>query len=290
MPPINEVFLQRSTKQTYTVNITNSENKKISVSPKVYPYSAEDESLINGDGYLFVKTDLETFDIEPNGSISLRYEIVPPQNLQPGTYFNLIIFEETRQKQIYQEKNPVNTTANLSQLVVLHLTEAGNVKGIASNFANITLEIVDQGLPFIRPTKVKYVYQNITNYVLEPDGEIQIFNIDGKYEPQYIKINKSEEKTYPNGILEEEIEINSWKLRDIISQRKIIGRFYNGLDENYLTKEVTTESYSLYLIGAGVLIIILVLLARSLHKDIKKSKQQKKETKKSETTKSPGKS
>ena len=277
--PINEILLPQGERKAQTVTIVNEENKKISVSPKVYPYSAEDESLINGDGYIFVKTDLETFDINPKEEISLRYEIIPPQNLQPGTYFNLIIFEEQDSTSILNQTNPVNTTANLSQLVVLHLTEAGNVLGINSNFANVTLEIADQGVPFIKPTKVKYIYQNITNYVLQPEGEIQIFNIDGKYQPTYIKINKDSTKTYPNNIFEEEIEINNWKLRDIISQRKIIGRFYNGIDENFITKEVITESYSLYLIGVGVFLILIVLVLKSLRDDHKKGKVIKEEKK-----------
>ena len=269
-PSINELFLESNKRSSSTVTIKNEQNKRISITPKVYPYSAKDESLINGDQYIFVKTDLETFDIEANSDLDLNYEIIPPQNLVPGTYFNLIILEEVDNNPILKQENPVNTSANLSQLVVLHITESGNVKGITSDFANITFEITDKGIPFLKPTKVKYIYQNKTNYVLEPEGEIQIFNIQGKYQPKYLKINKDNSKLYPNDSFEEEIEINSWNIKDIISERKIIGRFYNGLDDNFVTKEVTTENYILYLAGITILLILIFLFLKSLINDNKK--------------------
>ncbi len=269
-PAINETFLETNKRSYNKVTITNEQNKKISVTPKVYPYSAKDESLINGDQYIFVKTDLETFDIEPNSSLNINYEIIPPQNLVPGTYFNLIVFEEVDNNPILKQQNPINTSANLSQLIVLHITEAGNIKGITSDFANITFEITEKGLPFLKPTKIKYIFQNKTNYVLEPEGEIQIFNIQGKYQPQYIKINKDNSKLYPNDSFEEEIEINNWNIIDVISERKIIGRFYNGLDDNFVTKEVITENYILYLAGITFLIFLLSLFIKSLLDDNKK--------------------
>lgn len=269
-PSISEYILSASERDASTITIQNTENKTITVTPKIYPYDPESETLLLENGYTFLKADIEEFKIAANGEFEINYEIIPPNNLTTGTYFNLLVLEEIANKQVIQDTNPVNTTNNLAHLVVLHIVEGGTVQGIDTNFATVDIQVVDRGIPFIKPLIIRYTYQNITNYVLEPEGEIQVYNTDGKYEPVYVKINKTDEKLYPGDTREEEIEINKWHILDIFYNKEIIGRFYNGIDENHISTSTSAESFTTYAIAGILSILLLGIFLKSLRQDTKR--------------------
>lgn len=264
---------QERTKET--VSFRNDERKDIYVSPLVYSYNPQTLEITTTQSYIFVRADIDIFKVEPNEVLTLNYEIVPPLNIEPGTYFNLIVFRTEQENSFIQEDNPVGVTNNLSHLVVLHVTDSESaVYGITTEFAQISLEVVEKGIPFIRPTRVKYIYQNTTNYVLNPKGEIQIFSKKGKYAPIYIKINSKEEKLYPGGIIEEEFEIDRYDITDIYTERTIIGRFYNGIDENIILKETTLEvNYTILALGT-ITLIALIVLVKAIVQDRKRAKKK----------------
>jgi hypothetical protein len=117
---------------------------------------------------------------------------------------------------------------------------------------------------------IKYTYQNTTNYVLQPQGEIQIFDQRSSYAPEYRQINDTAKRLYPGDSIEETITIKNWHLSDIIFGRKVVGRFYNGIDQNSITKEATQSSYYGYFAILAVLLLLLFLLGKSIHADNKK--------------------
>ena len=257
------------------VSFRNDEKKDIYISPLVYSYNPQTLEITTTQSYIFVRADIDVFKVEPNEVLKLNYEIVPPLNIEPGTYFNLIVFRTEQEDPFIQQDNPIEITNNLSHLVVLHITDSeSEVEGITTEFAQISLQIVEKGIPFIRPTRIKYIYQNITNYVLNPKGEIQIFSKKGKYVPIYLKINSKEEKLYPGGIIEEEFEIDRYDITDIYTQRAAIGRFYNGIDENVILKETTLEpNYTILVLGTAILIALIVLI-KAIVQDRKRSKKK----------------
>jgi hypothetical protein len=271
-PSVNEVILKPGSTTKHRVTFENTTNKEIYLFPQVYSYDPRNSQLIDTDTFQYVRIDRDSFPVEAHGRLKLDYEIIIPANLIPGTYFNLIILKQTNDTGLSLGGNIIGATENLSQLVVMHITEVGNVLGITTEFAYIEMKIIDQGIPFIRPTKVKYTYQNITNYVLEPEGELQIYNNNGRYQPIYIKINTSEDKLYPNETIEEIINISDWHFSDLLHSRTIAGRFYNGIDENYILKEIQ-QNTSYILIISGVLIAFLgFLLIKSIREDRKRTK------------------
>ncbi len=251
---------------------TNTTNKEVYILPTIVGYDPKTSSIITEDTYKFVRTDVDTLKVEPDATISLNYQIVVPSNLALGTYFNLIILKQTNDRGFINQQNSVGTVDNLSHLVVLHVVEQGDVKGITSEFAQISMELVDRGIPFIKDTKVKYIYQNITNYVLVPDGEIQIYNNKGKYTPKYYKINQNRQKLYPNDIIEETVTVDGWHISDLIYPRTVLGLFYNGIDENSLTKEIQQSSFYFFLVSGVVILTLGFVLFKSLKEDKRKSK------------------
>ncbi len=271
-PAITQSMLSSGDTFDSKILFTNTTNKEVYILPTVVGYNPKTSSILTENTYLFVKTDIDTFRVEPDATISLSYQIVVPSNLPLGTYFNLIILKQTNDAGFINPQNSVGAVDNLSHLVVLHVVEQGDVKGITSEFAQISMEIVDKGIPFIRDTKVKYIYQNITNYVLVPDGEIQVYNNKGKYTPKYYKINQDRQKLYPNDIIEETIVIDEWHISDLIYPRTVLGLFYNGIDENSITKEIQQSSFYFFLATGAVIFTLGFALFKSLKEDRKKSK------------------
>jgi len=271
-PAINQTI--RSTGETVDSKIlfTNTTNKEIYILPTVVGYNPKTSSIITNESYMFVKTDRDTFRVEPHSTLSLSYQIVVAANLPLGTYFNLIILKQTNDSGFLDSDNSVGAVDNLSHLVVLHVVEKGDVKGITSEFAQISMEIVDRGIPFLKDAKVRYIYQNITNYVLIPDGEIQIYNNKGKYAPMYYKINEKQQKLYPNDIIEETIVIDKWNISDLIYPRTVLGLFYNGIDENSISKEIQQSSSYFFVISGVIILTLGFLLIKSLREDKKKTK------------------
>jgi len=249
-----------------SVFLRNENRKDIYITPLVYSFNPQTLQITDNKSYIFVRTDKDEFKVRPDETFELKYEIVPTESFPNGTYFNIIMLQTQHEDSILNQTNPISLSDSLSQLVVLHVTD-GDVKGITNEFANVSLEIVDNGIPFIRPTKIKYVYQNITNYVLEPTGEIQVYNKKGSYAPEYIKINKDEEKLYPGGVMEEEFEIEKYALTDVFNERTIVGRFYNGIDENFIIKEIQQETSYMFLGSSLVIVVSLIFLLKSIIKE-----------------------
>lgn len=271
-PAITQTILSSGEIFDSKILFTNTTNKEVYILPTVVGYNPKTNSILIKDTYLFVKTDIDTFKVEPGATISLNYKIVVPSNLPLGTYFNLIILKQTNDVGFLNPQNSVGAVDNLSHLVVLHVVQHGNVKGITSEFAQVSMEIVDRGIPFIKDTKVKYIYQNITNYVLIPDGEIQIYNNKGRYTPQYYKINKNKQKLYPNDIIEETIVIDKWNISDLIYPRTVLGLFYNGIDENNITREIQQNSSYFFLLSGVIILTLGFAFFKSLKQSKKKSK------------------
>jgi hypothetical protein len=264
---------QERTKEN--VSFRNDSTKDVNITPFVYSYNPQTLEISDSQSYIFVRSDIEIFKVKPREILNLNYEIVPPQNIETGTYFNIIVFRTQQEDSFLEQTNPVGAIDNLSHLVVLHITDSeSSVYGITTEFAQITLEVVEKGIPFIRPTRIKYTYQNITNYVLNPMGEIQIYNKKGSYSPIYLKINSREEKLYPGGLLEEEFKVEKYDITDIYNERTVVGRFYNGIDENLILKETSIE-VNYIILGLGLILLIAsIVLIKAISADRKKTKEK----------------
>lgn len=280
-PHTKELLITNQERTKEILSFTNDSRKDMLVTPVIYSYNPQTIELTEDDGFIFTRADKEIFTVKPKTTLELEYEIVPISNMKPGTYFNLLVLEKQFEETFITETNPLGATDSIAHLVVLHIADSeADVYGITSEFAKIDIQVLEKGIPFIRPTVIKYTYQNVTNYVLNPMGEIQIYSEQGKYSPTYKKINKEQEKLYPGGLLEEEVEINQSHFSDFYSNRVIIGRFYNGIDENLLVKEIVLEPNYIPLIFGGILIFSTIFLLKAMFskKDSKKSssKQSKK--------------
>jgi len=271
-PSIYETTIVKETNGKGKVTFKNEGTAPVIITPTVSAYDPKTLQLISDDKTIFLVLDRETYTVQPQASLILNYEIKPPTNLSVGTYFNLIIFQKSVPSTVINQPNQLGTVENLSQLVSIHILEKQTTYPlqIKSDFAQISMNITDAGIPFIKPMSIKYTYQNTTSYVLQPQGEIQVFDLKSSYSPEYIQINATGKKLYPGDSIEETITVKNWHISDILLGRKVIGRFYNGIDQNVITKEQTQNTYYTYVaILAGILVLIFVMI-KSIQSDKKR--------------------
>lgn len=271
-PSIFETTIVKEANSTGKVTFKNEGKEPVSITPKVSAYDPKTLQLISDEKTLFLVLDRDTYTVQPQASLILNYEIKPPTNLSIGSYFNLIIFQKSAPTNVANQPNQLGTVENLSQLVAIHMVEKQTTYPlqIKSDFAQITMEIIDAGIPFLKPMSIKYTYQNATNYVLQPQGEIQVFDGKSSYSPEYKQINVTGTKLYPGDSIEETIVIDKWHVSDILFGRKVVGRFYNGIDQNSIAKEESQNSYFAYLAAILVVLILIIVFIRSAISDKKK--------------------
>ncbi len=271
-PSIFEKSIPVGSKSTGEVIFKNESPDEVTIKPYVSAYDSKLLQLISDEKSIFIDMDVETYKVQPGETLTLAYEITPPANLPLGTYFNLIVLQKIMPSTYLSTENTTGTIDSLSQLVAIHILEQSEtgVLGIKADFASITMDVLDKGIPFLKPTVVKYTYQNTTNYVLDPKGEIQVFDGKSTYSPIYKQINGENKKLYPKDTIEETLSISDWHLSDLLFGRKIVGYFYNGIDENSITSGPVTTSYYAYLGILGGIVILIGVLIKAIASDNKK--------------------
>lgn len=279
-PHTNELLISNQERTKETVYFRNDSKKDIYLTPVIYLFDPQTVEIKEREGHIFTRADREIFTVKPEETLELDYEVVPTEGMGPGTYFNLIVLEKQAEETFVTGFTPIGAVDNIAHLVVLHIADSDNdVRGISSDFALISIEVVKKGIPFIRPMLLRYTYQNTTNYVLNPMGEIQIYSERGSYPPISLKINSQEEKLYPKGFMEEEFSIDSYYISDLFSKRIVIGRFYNGIDDNLILQEVIIKPHYTLLVSFGVLLIAIMLLLKLLFSKKEKRKKTKENSK-----------
>ena len=264
-PAINRVTLSQGERTYGSVTYTNSEDSDIEVSLTPFVYNPLTDDISEEKEKIFLKTDTDSITVKGKSSFEVKYEIYPLSNQELGTYYNILALTPASQSE------NVKINMSISQLVILDIVDPKDqVKGVTTNQYGVQIEVINKGIPFLKPTVIKYTFVNNSNYLLVPQGRLDIFNEKNSYKPTYVYINKESKKVYPNQTLEEEIEIDKWYIQDIYIKRLITGEIYNGVDNNPYQIESSINSFTVELIGILVLLLIGTLLMKSVKQDLKK--------------------
>mgnify|MGYP000872169316 CR=1 FL=1 len=255
-PFINKVSLKTNERTWEYIKYTNEGDTKKEILLLVYGYNMQKEKVDETIPTL-LRVDTDTFTINPGESKDLPYEIVLPDNIAEGTYFNLLILQPSADN----ASSSVTSSSSVSQVVRIDIyPENSTDNKISVTPSSISLETINRGIPWIKASEIKYTYTNTSNYILQPKGEIQIFNEKQNTEPVYLKINKEEKLLYPGETLTETLKINKWNIYDLIYNKVVLGRFYNGVDGEYQGAQTTIEGFKDEVLIAGVAILFLFIM------------------------------
>ena len=261
-PFLNEVNLKENERTREELIFTNDGDISKEILLQVYGYNSKTEEIDNNIP-IFLRVDTDTFLIQPKESKEIPYEIVLPENIEVGTYFNLLVLEPISQAR----NSTITTSSSISQIVRVNIypEDSENLK-ISTIPADISLSIVRKGIPWVKEAEIRYTYKNVSNYILQPEGEIQIFNEKQNTEPIYLKINKEKKLLYPEEELSETLKVNTWNIYDLIYKRVVLGRFYNGVDGEYQGDQTAIEGFGDEILIIGVFILFLFVIFRESSK------------------------
>jgi hypothetical protein len=258
-PFSTEQTLVQAESSNHTITFSNENDYNIYVTPRLYKYYPQSEYILDLKPFEeFVKIDNDYITVPASSSKDIRFQIVAPNALEVGTYYNLIVFEHIGQTK--KEEGKIGASAALSHIVQLNIINDYNANAVTEDY-NIELSVVDRGIPFIRPAQLKLLFFNNSKYTLVPQGEIQITKSNADKEPEYIKVNLDRTRVYPEDSLEKTYEVKNWYIEDILYGKKAYLKIENGLDKNMTTKEIDIPGFKnefLYIIVSVTVIILLV--------------------------------
>lgn len=270
-PAINRVSLSQGERVYGSVVFTNTQQKDTQISLKPYIYNPKTDEILQEGKEIFLKVDTDTINVKANSSLEIKYEIYPKESLELGTYFNILAITPT------VEGQDVEINPSISQLVILDILDAQNqVKGITTTQYTSKVEILKKGIPFIKPTILRFTLINNSNYTISPKGRLDIFNEKNSYPPIYKYINEKETKVYPGDTYIQEFKISKWNIVDIYTNRYVKGEVYNGIDSNAQAIKADLDSYitESFLLLSGILVVVIIVKAlpkKDIGKKLKKS-------------------
>jgi hypothetical protein len=268
---ITPIFTQETLAYGESINrsitVQNDYDYDIYLTPHLYKYYPQSEyitELKTHEELVIIDTDY--IQIPANSKKEIRFTLKAPQSLETGTYYNLIVFQHSEQSTT--QKNSIGTSAALSHVVQVNIVEQFNTEKITDKY-DIRLEVLDRGIPFIKPAKLKLTFFNNSPYTLIPQGEIQVVKRSGNKEPEYLKINMDRQRVFPEESFEQEFEVQKWYIEDIIFGKTAYLQINNGLDNNFKTEEVKIGGFINEFLFIITSITVIVLLAFSIKEDTK---------------------
>ncbi len=267
-PSVIRTTLSPGERKYETVTFTNEQNKTIELSIKPYAYNPQTDEITQDTKDIFIKADTDTIKVNEKSSVDIKYEIYPLDNIGEGTYFNILVIAPVA------SNKKIDISPSISQLVILDIVSSQNqVKGIITDRYTIDIEVAKKGIPFISPMVIKYKITNNSNYLLIPQGRIDIFNEKNTYKSIYVYINPENQKLYPAQTFENEVKISQWHISDLFLNRVIKGEVYNGIDGVSKPVETEVKSFTLSIIFVFVAILLSIFLVKSIQKDKKRNKK-----------------
>lgn len=264
-PGIERITLAPGQTKQRSVLYNNTESTDVEILITPYAYNPKTDDISEDKRNIFIKADTDSITVRAKSSFLIKYEVYPLTNIAEGTYFNILALTPVTDAQ------NVKINTSVAQLIILDVVSPENeIKGIATTQYSTELKVIRKGIPFISPLVLRYTIKNSSNYLLTPQGRIDIFNGKNSYEPIYLYLNTEKEEIYPGESIEKEIEVKDWHLSDFFLKRIAMGEVYNGIDNNpqYVGIEINNFIFELAVIG--IAFILAILFFKSVKQDLKK--------------------
>lgn len=262
-----------------SIEFTSTDNKVIEINISVKSYDPQTETFL--DTKPFIGISKSKYSVKPNETVQIEYAVSIPQEQPQGSYFNVIAVEPIQNSLPKDGNVNVNISNGYGSLFALHIEDAQtNIDKVFIDQSDTQLIITKRGFPFLGKMEITYIYENKSNFVFRPQGEIRVLNKDGKQVVERIEINPESKAVYPNQKVEVKKSVNVWDNLDKVLETKIVtARTYNGFTENYLTNQVEVSlKEPIFLLGTvsvvALLSIVVVAIKAIFGKKEKRSKTE----------------
>jgi len=255
-PSIIEYDLEPSSFKLGEIKYKNTTDNDETVVISVDSYDAKEEKIVSVTPLITIAQ--KELTIKKSQEIGIKYVVNIPDDKPQGTYFNLISIQP---KSSNKQANTLDVKKGVGSLVVIHVLSSGtSIEKIFANSSDTQLVIENTGFPFIYPLKLKYVYINNSNFVFRPEGEIRIVDNNGQQVSQRYEINPEKKALYPGDKIDISEQVMTWSdVNQIVNNKDVIARIYNGFDTNYISNEVSVSILP-QIIASGVLVLTLIIL------------------------------
>ncbi|MCB9803905.1 hypothetical protein H6763_03680, partial [Candidatus Nomurabacteria bacterium] len=112
------------------------------------------------------------------------------------------------------------------------------------------------GFPYLHPIQLTYRYENLSDYVFTPEGELRIFDTVTNERLAKERLNADGARAYPDRTFSEDFTFDLWTIDNAFHDLRVVTRTYNQFDDAYLESAVIIpglNKWVVYGIGAVVL-------------------------------------
>jgi hypothetical protein len=258
-PGVQEYSLEPGEIKFGEISFKSNEKKSTEISATVETYDPKTGEILNKEP--FVGLPEKEFTVAPGQQITIEYVISIPDETPVGSYFNIVTITEKRKGS--NQSNNVSVKKAVGSIVAMHVIESEkSIEALFFDQSETSLKLLNRGLPFISKTELEYTYENKSNFVFRPEGEIRVLDQEGKQVAQRFEINPEKKPIYPGEKYSEKITLEEWETSEILHSKDVIARTYSGYGNNYITDKITVSlKYSIFAIGGTVGILLVALLA-----------------------------
>jgi hypothetical protein len=273
-PGIKEYTLSPGQIRLGEILFRSNEKKDTRIAVTVETYDPKTESILNKKPFVSVGTGKYT--VKAGKEVSIEYALSIPEDTPVGSYFNIVTVTEDRKGS--SEENTVGVKKAVGSIVAMHVIDSDkSIEAIFFDQGATSLKVTNKGFPFLSATRFEYSYENKSNFVFRPEGEIRIIDQQGKQVSQRFEINPEKGAVYPGDRYTESFEVDQWDVNNVFQTKDIIAKTYSGYGDNSITDKVTlnlrNSIYALGTTGAVLVVFLLILIVRAVRMRSKLSKK-----------------
>ena len=268
-PPIKELTLKPGERKAEVVKLTNPTENIVELYPTLMNFKAageggeptfysasEEESKFSLASW--IEINQTKIALAPEQVVEVKYEIVVPEDAEPGGHYGVVFFATEPPKIEGQEASQVALSSMVGSLIL------GKVPGDIIEEGELEEFKSDRRLYLNNKINIISRINNTGNIHFKPEGEITIKGIFGDSET--LKINENRGNVLPDSIRRFD---NEWKPKGIkVGRFKAEAKYTYGESEKVLAGTLVfwIIPWWLIVLTATLLVLVIVIFIWSRHK------------------------
>ncbi|MCB9789647.1 hypothetical protein H6762_01475 [Candidatus Nomurabacteria bacterium] len=237
---------------------TNTSDEDLTFDLLSSPYNPESEEFSTELDRNFVTPKFESIKVLANTTVEVPYSVSIPEKTTSGSYFSVVYLEEDKGR--VERETTTQIRAGFGMIVALHVVEEGaSVKGAFTQLSDILVNVLDRGFPYLHPIQLTYRYENLSDYVFTPEGELRIFDTVTNERLAKERLNADGARAYPDRTFSEDFTFDLWTIDNAFHDLRVVTRTYNQFDDAYLESAVIIPGLNRWGVYGGVAVLLFII-------------------------------